>query len=98
MDIEGLKPKGKEPYAVEINEVPDLNADGAIDMLDVEHLLRHDANTARPLKGDDLYGAGDFRSRACIEVLEQADVVVTTPPSPCSGNTWPNSWSIENSF
>lgn len=28
-----------------------------------------------PLKGD-----GDFRSRECIELLEQADVVVTNPP------------------
>ncbi|MDQ2731725.1 MAG: adenine-specific methyltransferase EcoRI family protein, partial [Armatimonadota bacterium] len=40
-EIEGLKPEGKEPYAVEINEVPDANLDGAIDMVDVELLLRH---------------------------------------------------------
>ena len=29
----------------------------------------------RPLKGD-----GDFRSRECIELLKQADIVVTNPP------------------
>ncbi len=79
-DIEGLKPEGKEPYAVEINEVPDTNRDGAIDMVDVELLLRHDANSTRPLRGDDTYGGGDFRSRECVEVLKQADVVVTNPP------------------
>lgn len=80
LDIEGLKPEGKEPYAIEINEVPDQNGDGAIDLTDVEYLLRHDANTARPLKGDSEWGAGDFRSFECVEYLKQADVVVTNPP------------------
>lgn len=36
LDIEGLKPEGKEPYAIEINEVPDHNGDGATDLTDVE--------------------------------------------------------------
>ncbi len=49
-DIEGLKPEGKEPYAIEINQVPDQNGDGAIDLSDVEYLLRHDANTVTPAK------------------------------------------------
>lgn len=79
-EIEGLKPKGREPYAVEINEVPDLNSDGAINLDDVEHLLRHDKNATRPLKGDETYGAGDFRSRDCVEILKQADIVVSNPP------------------
>ena len=80
LDIEGLKPDGKEPYAIEINEVPDQNGDGAIDLTDVEHLLKHDVNTARPLKGDSEWGAGDFRSYECVELLREADVVVTNPP------------------
>ena len=80
LEIEGLKPEGKEPYAVEINEVPDANLDGAINLDDVEHLLRHDANTSRPLKGDGTYGDGDFRSRECIAILKQADIVITNPP------------------
>jgi len=80
LDIEGLKPEGKEPYAIEINEVPDHNGDGAIDLSDVEYLLKHDANTARALKGDAAWGAGDFRSFECVEYLKQADVVVTNPP------------------
>ena len=79
-EIEGLKPKGKEPYLVEINEVPDTNRDGAINLDDVVRLLRHDKNATRPLKGGDTYGGGDFRSRACIEVLKEADIVVTNPP------------------
>ena len=79
-DIEGLKPEGKEPYAIEINEVADQNGDGATDLTDVEYLLKNNANTARTLRGDDGYCGGDFRSRACVEILKQADIVVTNPP------------------
>jgi hypothetical protein len=78
--IEGLKPGGREPYAIEINEVPDQNGDGAIDLSDVEYLLKHNANTARTLNGDDAYNGGDFRSQECVALLEQADIVVTNPP------------------
>lgn len=80
LEMEGLKPEGREPYAIEINEVPDCNGDGATDLADVEYLLRHDANTSRTLCGDGSYGAGDFRSSECIEYLKSADVVVTNPP------------------
>ncbi|MCC6403975.1 MAG: adenine-specific methyltransferase EcoRI family protein [Fimbriimonadaceae bacterium] len=79
-EIEGLKPKSKEPYAVEIVEVPDLNKDGAIDEQDVRELLRRKKNVARPLQGDGTYPGGDFRSKACVQMLEEADVVVTNPP------------------
>lgn len=80
LSIEGLKPDGKDPYAIEINEVPDQNGDGATDITDVEYLLKHNANTARSLNGDGIYGAGDFRSRECVEFLKQADIIVTNPP------------------
>lgn len=80
LDMKGLQPEGKEPYAIEISEVPDANGDGAIDLADVEWLLRNDVNTCRTLKGDAEYGAGDFRSAECIEYLRHADVVVTNPP------------------
>lgn len=33
------------------------------------------AATAQPMRGD-----GDFRSKECIELLQQADIVVTNPP------------------
>lgn len=32
------------------------------------------------LNGDGTYSAGDFRSKECIALLEQADIVVTNPP------------------
>ncbi|MEQ9662212.1 MAG: adenine-specific methyltransferase EcoRI family protein [Parasphingopyxis sp.] len=80
LDIEGLKPEGKQPYAVEIINVPDVNGDGAIDLTDVELLLKSDGNVSHTLKGDAEYGAGDFRSAECVNFLKQADVVVTNPP------------------
>jgi hypothetical protein len=67
--------KGKQPIKIEINKVPDSNADGSIGLADVEYLLKHDANVSTPLKG-----TGDFRSDECVELLKQADIVVTNPP------------------
>jgi len=74
-EVEGLKPSGKEPFKIEITEVPDVDGDGAISLADVEYLLKHDKNTATPLCGN-----GDFRSYECIELLKQSDIVVTNPP------------------
>ena len=80
LDIEGLKPEGREPYAIEIDKVPDHKSRGVTDITDVEYLLKHDANTAWTLKGDDEYSGGDFRSRECVELLKKADIVITNPP------------------
>ncbi|MBP6976330.1 adenine-specific methyltransferase EcoRI family protein [Candidatus Dojkabacteria bacterium] len=79
-EMEGLKPDGKEPYVVEINEVPDLDNDGAVSLDDVEHLLKHNKNVSRRLHGDEKYNAGDFRSKECIELLKESDIIVTNPP------------------
>jgi len=67
--------KGKQPFKIEIKEVPDTDKDGAINLDDVKYLLKYDKNTATPLKG-----SGDFRSDECIKLLTQADIVVTNPP------------------
>ena len=74
-EVKGLKPKGKEPFKIELNEVTDSNADGAVGLADVKWLLKNDANTATALRGN-----GDFRSDECIKLLEEADIVVTNPP------------------
>lgn len=58
----------KEAYKVVINEVKD-------NPTDIEYLLRNKKNVLTRLKGD-----GDFRSEECIELLKQADIVVTNPP------------------
>ena len=74
-EVKGLKPKGKEPFKIELNKVSDTDTDGAVGLTDVKWLLKNDANIATSLKGN-----GDFRSEECVELLKQADIVVTTPP------------------
>lgn len=77
-DIENLSDEiadAKHPYKIEITEVKDENADGAIDLSDVEHLLKNKKNTLTLLKGD-----GDFRSDECLDLLRESDIVVTNPP------------------
>lgn len=65
----------KIAYKVEITEVKDLNGDGAVDLTDVQYLLKNDKNVISLLKQH-----GDFRSAECIELLKQSDIVVTNPP------------------
>lgn len=65
----------KMAYKVEITEVKDLNGDGAVDLADVQYLLKNDKNAISLLKQH-----GDFRSTECIELLKEADIVVTNPP------------------
>ncbi len=65
----------RKAYIIEMTEVTDTNGDGAIDLSDVENILKNSKNKLRVLKGD-----GDFRSDECIKYLKQADIVVTNPP------------------
>ncbi len=64
----------KIAYKVEITEVKDENGDGAVDLADVCYLLQNDKNVLSTLQ------TGDFRSSECIELLKEADIVVTNPP------------------
>lgn len=70
-----LDEKYKKPYKIEINEVTDENNDGAIDLVDVEYLIKNKKNVLTVLKGD-----GDFRSQESIDLLKETDVIVTNPP------------------
>jgi len=59
-----------------INEVHDIDNNGAFDLQDIAKLLKANKNNEwSPLEGD-----GDFRSPESIELLKQADIVVTNPP------------------
>lgn len=73
--VVGEKPSNRKPYKIEITEVKDLNNDGAVDLTDVELLLKSANGKPTLLNGD-----GDFRSAECVELLKQADIVVTNPP------------------
>lgn len=77
-DVEPLEyvvEEAKPAYKIEITEVNDENQDGAVDLTDVEYLLKNKKNALSLLKGD-----GDFRSGECVELLKEADIVVTNPP------------------
>lgn len=67
------EPTNKKPYKVELTEVRDINEDGATDLLDIKEILK--LNSPTLLKGN-----GDFRSEECVELLKEADIVVTNPP------------------
>lgn len=59
-----------------INEVKDLDGDGAFDIRDIAEQLKANKNNEwSPMEGE-----GDFRSEESIELLKQADIVVTNPP------------------
>ncbi len=74
--------KQKKPKAVGVivDHVKDENGDGATDIEDVKLFLERNKANRIPLKADDQYPGGDFRSAACVEFLKQADIVVTNPP------------------
>ncbi|MEM6853771.1 MAG: adenine-specific methyltransferase EcoRI family protein, partial [Planctomycetota bacterium] len=74
-DAPGRKKPHAAAFAVSIDQVTDLNGDGATDIQDVRLFLEQNEASRTPLKGH-----GDFRSDECVELLNQADIVVTNPP------------------
>jgi Adenine-specific methyltransferase EcoRI len=72
-------PKGRPKITANkfiINEVHDMDGDGAFNLKDVAEQLKANKNNEwAPLEGE-----GDFRSLECIELLKQSDIVVTNPP------------------
>lgn len=69
------EPKRKA-YKVEISEVPDLDGNGSTDLTDVQLLLKSSNHNVKA----ELKENGSFDSTECIELLKQADIVVTNPP------------------
>ena len=64
--------EGRKPYKIEISEVTDVNGDATVDLSDVEYLLKNKKNALTLLNED-----GDFRSKECIALLNECDIVVT---------------------
>jgi len=67
-EIAGLKGSDKKAYVFDADEMPNNLDDTKLMMKTVKEVVR-------PLKGN-----GDFRSAECVELLKQADIVVTNPP------------------
>ena len=62
----------KRPYKAVVSVVYDKTGDGGVDMFDVAELFRSGENQLTELSGD-----GDYRSDECLELLQEADIVVT---------------------
>lgn len=71
----GMKKDTKHAYKIEITKVEDIDGNGSVNLTDIEYLLKHDGNSLKLLKED-----GDFRSKECVDLLKQSDIVVTNPP------------------
>lgn len=65
----------RTPYKAIVTTVHDTSGDGGIDMFDIAELFRNGENSLEQLNGD-----GDFRSSECLNLLKEADIVVTNPP------------------
>lgn len=71
----GESADSKRPYKAVVTKVYDVTGDGGIDMVDVAELFKAGDNALTQLNGD-----GDFRSPECVNLLDEADIVVTNPP------------------
>ena len=79
-EVSKKKRRNKRAFKIEINEVSDFTKDSITNLNDVKWLLEHNKNASQTLHGNEKYAAGDFRSKECIELLKEADIVVTNPP------------------
>ena len=64
-------------YKISINKLEDIND---YDLITDELIDKIIKKRRKKLYGDENYQAGDFRSAECVELLKQADIVVTNPP------------------
>lgn len=75
-DVIGDEEENRDkPYKAVVTKVYDKTGDGGVDMFDVAELFKSGENELTELAGD-----GDFRSKECLEFLDEADIVVTNPP------------------
>ena len=64
-------------YKISINKLEDIND---YDLITDEFIDKIIKKHRKKLYGDKKYQAGDFRSAGCVEILKQADIIVTNPP------------------
>lgn len=69
------KERINKPYKAVVTTVYDKTGDGGVDMIDVAELFKSGENELTELEGN-----GDFRSPESLELLDEADIVVTNPP------------------
>ena len=80
-EISGYEEIANKAYKIEVNQVKD-SEEWVFDLEDIKLLIKQNREFIKvsPLKGNGDFSAGDFRSRASIKILQEADIVVTNPP------------------
>lgn len=73
--IEDVEENTNKPYKAIVTKVYDKTGDGGVNMFDVAELFKSGENQLNELEGD-----GDYSSPECLELLKEADIVVTNPP------------------
>ena len=76
----GITVSPKRAYKIVIDEAIDYNNDGAFNWDDVASLIKNDIETNSFKYVSYLNEDGDFRSAECVELLKEADIIVTNPP------------------
>lgn len=74
--VDGVAPDGrKRAYKAEVTVVHGKTATSGYNMDDIANLFVTGENKLELLEGD-----GDFRSQECLDILDEADIVVSNPP------------------
>lgn len=74
--VDGVAPDGrKRAYKAEVTVVHGKTATSGYNMDDIANLFVTGENKLELLEGD-----GDFRSQECLNILDEADIVVSNPP------------------
>lgn len=71
----GIRQERKKPYKIEITEVRDENDDGAVDLTDIELLLKSDKNVLSILNGDGEEGVYGYGENLNIRPAYQRELV-----------------------
>lgn len=74
--VDGVAPDGrKRAYKAEVTVVHGKTATSGYNMDDIANLFVTGENKLELLEGD-----GDFQSQECLDILDEADIVVSNPP------------------
>ena len=81
-EIEWYEHIENKAYKIEVNQVKDIDNNGAFDLEDIKVLIKQNKEFIKitPLKWNGEWLAGDCRSNTSIKTLKEADIVVTNPP------------------
>ena len=85
------EPVENKSYKAVVTKVYDTTGDGGVDMFDVAELFKQHENELTELQGD-----GDFRSKECLALLDEADIGSRIRRFRCFGTTSLRLWNVRS--